>query len=492
MLYLGEEVKRAASAAMPTLLAIILLVFAFNIQPVKTEPITIIVPDDYPTIQEAINAASDGDTIFVRSGTYYEHVVVNKTVSLIGENRSNTIIDGSWLGTVVNITENNVKVTGFTIQWSYQDYHYPKSGIYLHESSSECNISFNVVTHNFYGIYAVESTNNMISNNSVLENMRGILLQNCSETMLLGNDVSNNMFGGILLLNSGKSTLHNNIMTNNGVHNFGLVVLNSAGTNNSIDTSNIVEGKPIYYLEKMSNAVYDSQLEASTFCLINCNNITIKDLVLTKNLGGIYFWNTTNSELANITVTDNYNGILLFFSSNNKISRSYIAQNQLYGIVLDNSFNNTICANNITSTGNCAIYLSASSENTFSLNNIVDNNRQVAMWYPSINFWDNGREGNYWSDYNGVDLDGDGIGDTPYVIDGNNTDNYPLMNLYWNPADVNHDLKVDIYDVVLACSAYSSTPSDPHWNPHCDIAEPYGIIDIYDIVMIAGSYGESW
>ncbi|MCK4478104.1 hypothetical protein KAU88_06220 [Candidatus Bathyarchaeota archaeon] len=66
------------------------------------------------------------------------------------------------------------------------------------------------------------------------------------------------------------------------------------------------------------------------------------------------------------------------------------------------------------------------------------------------------------------------------------------MSLYWNPADINHDLKVDIYDVVLACSAYTSTPLAPHWNPHCDITEPYGVIDIYDVVMICSSYGEDY
>lgn len=108
------------------------------------------------------------------------------------------------------------------------------------------------------------------------------------------------------------------------------------------------------------------------------------------------------------------------------------------------------------------------------------------------NTWDNGWEGNYWSDHNGTDSNGDGISDTPHIINVNNTDNYPLMNRYWNPGDINHDLKVDIYDAVLVCVAYTSTPSDPHWNPHCDIAEPYGIIDIYDVVMMAGSYGKEY
>jgi len=69
---------------------------------------------------------------------------------------------------------------------------------------------------------------------------------------------------------------------------------------------------------------------------------------------------------------------------------------------------------------------------------------------------------------------------------------FSVLGIDWNPADINHDLKVDIYDVVLACNAYSSTPSDPNWNGHCDIADPYGVIDIFDIVMIRSSYGEEY
>jgi len=60
---------------------------------------------------------------------------------------------------------------------------------------------------------------------------------------------------------------------------------------------------------------------------------------------------------------------------------------------------------------------------------------------------------------------------------------------WWNPADVNQDLKVDMDDVVLCVSAYESTPSDPHWDPFCDIAKPHGIINIFDVVMMASSYG---
>jgi len=63
---------------------------------------------------------------------------------------------------------------------------------------------------------------------------------------------------------------------------------------------------------------------------------------------------------------------------------------------------------------------------------------------------------------------------------------------HWNNADINDDLKVDIFDVVLGVNAYQATPSDPHWNPRCDLTNPYGIIDIFDIVMICFSYGEEY
>ncbi len=67
-----------------------------------------------------------------------------------------------------------------------------------------------------------------------------------------------------------------------------------------------------------------------------------------------------------------------------------------------------------------------------------------------------------------------------------------IIRPFWNPADVNHDLKVDIYDVVLLSAAYGTTPSDSKWNPNCDIAEPYEVIDIYDVVLMCEHYGEEY
>ena len=96
----------------------------------------------------------------------------------------------------------------------------------------------------------------------------------------------------------------------------------------------------------------------------------------------------------------------LFRSTNNRISNNTISQNRF------------------------GIGLYYSSNNTFYHNNLIDNEEQVEHLGvpPPLNTWDNGYEGNYWSDYTGVDNDGDEIGDTPYVIDPGNQDNYPLIN----------------------------------------------------------------
>jgi parallel beta-helix repeat protein len=344
----------------------------------------------YQTIQEAITNANEGDTIFVSSGIYYERLVVNKAVSLVGENEQNTIIDGNYSGTVVNITKtNDVSLTGFTI----------RNAGYWPEPSDPHS---------------------------------AVLVQNSTGTILSHNIIDNSSYG-IRVYYSDNSTFTDNTVIGHNWADFGIYI------------------------------------HRSNSCIISGNNVS----------GG---WA--------ITIKGSYNS---------KVTDNVVFAKGKYGIRLGWSHNNLIAYNTILNATagppnapSWGLWLSYYSTNNMIHHNNFLNNSNQAYSYNLTNFWDNGCEGNYWSNYNGTDLDGDGIGDTPYIIDENNTDNYPLMNPYWNLADIDHDLNVDIYDVVLCASAYGSTPSDPNWDPHCDIAEPYGIIDIYDIVMIAGSYGKEY
>jgi len=125
------------------------------------------VPTDFTTIQDAIDNASSGDTIYVLNKTYFEHVTVNKTVKLIGENMESTIIDGSGIGTVLNITADNVTITGFTIRNSGSNV--LESGISLYAVSG-CNISKNIITENHYGILLTNSSDSLIYHNNFLDN----------------------------------------------------------------------------------------------------------------------------------------------------------------------------------------------------------------------------------------------------------------------------------------------------------------------------------
>jgi len=87
--------------------------------------------------------------------------------------------------------------------------------------------------------------------------------------------------------------------------------------------------------------------------------------------------------------------------------------------------------------------------NTFYRNTVINNDKNVES-SSSVNFWDNGEEGNYWSDYNGTDSNGDGIGDIPYIIDENNRDNFPLMK-----QTIPEFLSWTILPLVLAVALFS-------------------------------------
>jgi len=99
----------------------------------------------------------------------------------------------------------------------------------------------------------------------------------------------------------------------------------------------------------------------------------------------------------------------------------------------DASNNNEIFENTISDCKSSALWFwNNASQNVFYLNNFVNNTENVEKYVTDFqefptNIWDNGTTGNYWSDYNGTDTNSNGIGDTPYIIEENNQDNYPLM-----------------------------------------------------------------
>ena len=182
---------------------------------------------------------------------------------------------------------------------------------------------------------------------------------------------------------------------------------------------------------------------------------------MTNNNEGISLDSSSKNVIQQNHITKNNHGIKLLKSNFNLISGNKFTANAK-GIYLDRRLGNTggsdpntsiivvyDCSNNTfsqnnLSENNCSVWMKSASNNTFSGNNFINNTDQIKIEdsvsdytdnstittidFPSVNFWDNGTEGNFWSNYTGVDSNGDSIGDTSHVIDKNNQDNYPLIN----------------------------------------------------------------
>jgi nitrous oxidase accessory protein NosD len=137
--------------------------------PTNVSAATITVPDDYSTIQQAINAASAGDTVYVRSGTYYEHVTIGKSLTLQGENRDTTIIDGSGTGDVIQVTGDKVNFNELTV-------HNGDFGIQLQSSDHDTISNMIISNHTFYGVGVHGSCYNLIIDCSLTNCGSGIAL----------------------------------------------------------------------------------------------------------------------------------------------------------------------------------------------------------------------------------------------------------------------------------------------------------------------------
>jgi parallel beta-helix repeat protein len=287
---------------------------------------------DYATIQEAVDAPEtlDGHTILVDAGIYYEHIVVNKAVSLRGENKDNTFVDGNGTGTVITLSP-GANITGFTIQNGF-------TGIQGRENHTIC---YNNIVNNQYGgidlhPYSIigkrsNITGNFVANNSLF----GICLDVISDSVIYDNTVESNEHG-IVLVGGKNNTFRNNSIIDNE-YNFGVPIWAArdwivGGLTNDIDPSNTVDGKPIYCWVGR----HDEQVpaDAGYVWLTDCDNIAIKDSDLKNNLQGIFLINSTNISVVGNNVSNNVFGIFTIYNCvNNTFIGNNVSNNQ-YGIYL--------------------------------------------------------------------------------------------------------------------------------------------------------------
>jgi parallel beta-helix repeat protein len=316
----------------------------------------------YSSIQEAINNAIHGSSVLVSSGMYYEHLVVNKSISLIGENENTTFVDGNFTGNVLNVTTSNVTVSGFTIQKS--GLNDSNCGMYVNGRVADINVSRNIVKENYVGILVFNSTSCIIAGNAVFSNYDdGIRLKLCTDIVVSGNIISSNLFYGINLHDSNRNAVLSNSVSNN---TYGFCA------NRNSD-----------------------------------NNIVSRNSFLSSDYSAIgVYWYSDNNTVSGNTVNANYIGIDVEWVSVNNSFLCNTVSNNAYGV-----------------------WLSRSGGNLF-LHNSFAENAQKGYSFDSTSIFDDGLEGNYWSGYSGVDLNQNGIGDTPYVLSMGNVDDFPLMGAF--------------------------------------------------------------
>jgi parallel beta-helix repeat protein len=321
---------------------------------------------DFSSIQAAINAASAGDIINVRNGRYYEHVVVNKSLNLIGQNMSQTIIDGSSIGNVLSVTASNVTVSGFTILNSSVN---GGSGVYLSGSTIAGNISGNIIINNGYGLYLNSSSRNTLSSNYISNsNYFGIYLFTSSNNGVSSNSVSNSVLEGICL----NSSLSNIVSSNNIVGGiYGVDLFFSSNNTVSInDVANAQYGVNIFY---------------------SSNNIISANRLRNNTQNGLRLYGSSNNTLSGNSATAcGENAIVLTLSMSNAISGNNITQNPNgYGINLVGSSFNTISNNTLANNGGGIMFSSSDStpSGNYSSNNIVSGNIVSSNSFIGIAFW---------------------------------------------------------------------------------------------------------
>ena len=197
---------------------------------------------NYSKIQDAIDNSSDSDTVFVcdDSSPYFENIIINKSIDLIGENKNTTIVDGNGKGYVVTLKEDEITLSGFTIQKS-GPYGSDYSGLRIFSNFNIINN--NIIINNAYGIFIIRASNNNISNNIISNNDRGVIIYGKSDDNIITKNTIINNVGAIEITNLGDLPPYNNIISMNNIKDnqlFGISILDSSYTTiykNNIENS---------------------------------------------------------------------------------------------------------------------------------------------------------------------------------------------------------------------------------------------------------------
>ena len=368
-------------ARLVVLLLLSMSISAITILPETVSATTLYVggmgPGNYTTIQGAIDNATPGDSIYVYGGTYYEHLTISKPLSLFGEDRNTTIIDGGENGVVVLISANWVNITGLAIRNSGTTLElFPfHTGLIL-ETVRDCHITDSDISGNQDGLTLTDSSRITITNNVIMNNSKwGIVLQSSNNNTLANKDIHDNWESGILLIVSNDNTIAENDASDNPT---GILLFSSS--HNAVANNTVLKNFRTSVFVKISdgNAIVDNALSSVSLEESNDNiidNNTMEFLELEKSIG---------NEVANNTISTSSIAIRLVDSESNTIAKNVISNGE-EGVYLTNSSFNVISGNEISLCNQSGIGIYYSRNTTLTGNLMSSNGIEIGG--DSLEHW---------------------------------------------------------------------------------------------------------
>ncbi len=355
------------------------------------------------TIQEGIDNASEGNIVYVSNGTYPENIQINKRLTLIGEDKNLTIIDGQENGNVVTITKEYVTINEFTIQNS--SFFTNEAGILI--KSDNNMVSDNILKENLYGLYLEGSSNNKIEQNTITNNIEGIYLNSyltpyeggSNKNSISDNYIANNDGNAIHITESNKNIFKNNhIEISNYKYGFFFQLVDDL--DNTIYPTNDVNGRPVLLYSNIReqtiidgiNSIISQDSYATNYGVINlynCSEVIISNCNIENNLHhGIFLYDSYQCEIISNDIKYNSNGIYVDGESyKNNLTDNTCTDNDNAGIFLSYGFtnnyekhNNQLINNNCSNNGLYGIYLSFGSTNNSLQNNYCSNNYETGIY----------------------------------------------------------------------------------------------------------------